>query len=104
MAEPCVAELDVNRAIRPFRDRPWVRFSSFLAAIWLGTEALSDGRKEAALFLAVALAVISFVAAVWAFGRIRRTRAITWGAIAQSGVSGKRDTEWRVDNVGSSTG
>ena len=63
------------------RDRPWFRFSRLLAAIWLAVAQLSDGRKGAALFLAVALAMISFVVAAWAVGRIRRTRAIRPEAI-----------------------
>jgi hypothetical protein len=51
---------------------------AFVAAIWLAASAALNG---SALLLAVALAIASFVAAAWAVGRIRRTRAMTPEAI-----------------------
>lgn len=51
---------------------------ALVAAIWLAASASLNGL---ALLLAVAIAIASFVAAAWAVGRIRRTRAITPEAI-----------------------
>ena len=49
---------------------------AFVAALWLAVT--SNGPP---LLIAVAVAIASFVAAAWAAGRIRRTRAITPQAI-----------------------
>jgi hypothetical protein len=45
----------------------------FVGAIWL----VATANWDLMLMSAVALAIASFVAAAWAVGRIRRTRAIT---------------------------